>query len=115
MKKIIRIFYYVSLAIIAYFSLALALLNGNSNKIINLENKETKYLLTFILLMIILVACQFLNKKIKLISLILSYILLVVYLVNIFLMKNYFDITWIGLTIVANIYLIVKCRMIRIN
>lgn len=110
MKKIIRFFYYVSLFVICFFSLLLVFLNGNREKLINFENRETKHLLIFIVCILILVAVQFLNQKMKLISLVLSCFLLVFFLIKIIPVKNYLDITWISLTILANIFMIFNIK-----
>ena len=113
MKKIIKIFYYVSVIIIVFLSFMLALLNGNRDHIINLENKETIFLLSFVLVIIISLVIPLFNKKLKIYSFIISVIALVFCLLNFLRVEalsfeGYMLISWIIITVFANTYLIIN-------
>ncbi|GFZ94824.1 hypothetical protein GCM10011531_28170 [Aquaticitalea lipolytica] len=114
MRIVVKIFYYLSIIILAIESLALALMSGSESNIINLKNTESVVLLSISLVLLVVLVSQFF-KKLQPYSLILSIIALLALIalnLNIKLSTGgYLYVFWIVLVVVANTYLIRKNRL----
>ncbi len=123
MKIAIKIFYYLSLLILIVENLALALMSGSENNIINFKNKESIILLLISLVFIVVLICQLMNKKIRYYSFffsLLGLLTLIVLTLNLKLSnEGYFYVSWVVLVLIANFFLLKenkpRSRILRIK